>query len=142
MLRLNWRDWLRYSLIGAGVGAVVLGIGGRLAMRGIAVLSGAPPSFTFGGSLRVVLMGALSGLGGAWILKVLRFFLARRWLIQTLLFYAIIVLITLRGLKPVDSQRLVLFLPVVLLYAFLVRVLTRRRRTLAAGPVVEELSCA
>ncbi|HYT64398.1 MAG TPA: hypothetical protein VEL50_10880 [Gemmatimonadales bacterium] len=142
MLRLNWRDWLRYSLIGAGVGAVVLGIGGRLAMRGIAVLSGAPPSFTFGGSLRVVLMGALSGLGGAWILKVLRFFLTRRWLIQTLLFYAIIVLITLRGLKPVDSQRLVLFLPVVLLYAFLVRVLTRRRRTLAAGPVVEELSCA
>ncbi|PYP39435.1 MAG: hypothetical protein DMD48_06480 [Gemmatimonadetes bacterium] len=142
MLRLNWRDWLRYSLIGAGVGAVVLGIGGRLAMRGIAVLSGAPPSFTVGGSLRVVLMGALSGLGGAWILKVLRFFLARRWLIQTLLFYAIIVLITLRGLKPVDSQRLVLFLPVVLLYAFLVRVLTRRPRTLAAGPVVEELSCA
>jgi len=142
MLRLNWRDWLRYSLIGAGVGAMVLGIGGRLAMRGIAVLSGAPPSFTFGGSLRVVLMGALSGLGGAWILKVLRFFLARRWLIQTLLFYAIIVLIMLRGLKPVDSQRLVLFLPVVLLYAFLVRVLTRRRRTLAAGPVVEELSCA
>ena len=142
MLRLNWRDWLRYSLIGAGVGAVVLGIGGRLAMRGIAVLSGAPPSFTVGGSLRVVLMGALSGLGGAWILKVLRFFLARRWLIQTLLFYAIIVLITLRGLKPVDSQRLVLFLPVVLLYAFLLRVLTRRRRTLAAGPVVEELSCA
>ncbi len=140
MLRLNWRDWLRYSLIGAGVGAVVLGIGGRLAMRGIAVLSGAPPSFTFGGSLRVVLMGALSGLGGAWILKVLRFFLARRWLIQTLLFYAIIVLITLRGLKPVDSQRLVLFLPVVLLYAFLVRVLTRRRRTLPAETTVQELS--
>ncbi len=104
MLRLNWRDWLRYSLIGAGVGAVVLGIGGRLAMRGIAVLSGAPP--------------------------------------QTILFYAIIVLITLRGLKPVDAQRLVLFLPVVLLYAFLVRVLTRRRRTLPADPVVEELSCA
>ncbi|HYU29279.1 MAG TPA: hypothetical protein VEK83_09645 [Gemmatimonadales bacterium] len=140
MLRLNWRDWLRYSLIGAGVGAVVLGIGGRLAMRGIAVLSGAPPSFTFGGSLRVVLMGALSGLGGAWILKVLRFFLARRWLIQTLLFYAIIVLIMLRGLKPVDSQRLVLFLPVVLLYAFLVRVLTRRRRTLPAETTVQELS--
>ncbi|HYU08748.1 MAG TPA: hypothetical protein VEK77_05140 [Gemmatimonadales bacterium] len=142
MLRLNWRDWLRYSLIGAGVGAVVLGIGGRLAMRGIAVLSGAPPSFTVGGSLRVVLMGALSGLGGAWILKILRFFLSKRWLIQTILFYAIIVLITLRGLKPVDAQRLVLFLPVVLLYAFLVRVLTRRRRTLPADPVVEELSCA
>ncbi len=142
MLRLNWRDWLRYSLIGAGVGAVVLGVGGRLAMRGIAVLSGAPPSFTVGGSLRVVLMGALSGLGGAWILKVLRSFLPKRWLIQTILFYAIIVLIMLRGLKPVDSQRLVLFLPVVLLYGFIVRIATRRRRTLPADPVVGGLSCA
>ena len=33
-----------------------------------------------------------------------------------------------------------LFLPVVLLYAFLVRVLTRRRRTLPAETTVQELS--
>jgi hypothetical protein len=135
MLRLNWRDWLRYAVVGFGVGAVVLGIGGRVAMRGIAFLSGAPPSFTWGGSLRVVLMGALSGLGGALILKVLRRFLPQRWLVQTLLFYAIIVLIALRGLKPVDSQRLVLFLPLVLLYGFIVRAATRRRRLVHLRPV-------
>lgn len=139
---MNWRDWLRSAVIGAGVGAVVLGVGGRFAMRGIAFLSGAPPSFTVGGSLRVVWMGALSGLAGAVILKMLRLVLAKRWLLQTLLFYAIIVLITLRGLKPLDAQRLALFLPLVLLYGFVVRVTTRRRRTLPAAPVLQNLTHA
>jgi hypothetical protein len=106
----------------------VLGIGGRTAMRGIAVLSGAPPSFSFGGSLRIVLLGALSGLVGALILLGLRALLPKRWLIQTILFYVVIILITLRGLRPVDTQRLMLFMPLVLVYGFLVRALTRRRR--------------
>ncbi len=124
----NWRHWIRGSLSGAGVGAVVLGMGGRTAMRGIAVLSGAPPSFSFGGSLRIVLLGALSGLVGALILLGLRALLPKRWLIQTILFYVVIILITLRGLRPVDTQRLMLFMPLVLVYGFLVRTLTRRRR--------------
>jgi len=106
----------------------VLGIGGRTAMRGIAVLSGAPPSFSFGGSLRIVLLGALSGLVGALILLGLRALPPKRWLIQTILFYVVIILITLRGLRPVDTQRLMLFMPLVLVYGFLVRTLTRRRR--------------
>jgi hypothetical protein len=115
----------------------VLGIGGRTAMRGVAFLSGAPPSFTFGGSLRVVLLGGLAGLVGSLILLGLRTFLSNRWLIQTLLFYVIILLITLRGLRPVDTQRLVLFLPLVLAYGYLVRILTRRRRPVSVEALVE-----
>ena len=95
-------------------------------MRGIAILSGGPPTFSFGGSLRVVLMGALCGLVGGLILMGLRSLLPKRWLLRTLLFYLIIVLITLRGLRPVDTQRLVLFIPLVLVYGFLVRILSRR----------------
>lgn len=124
-------------MVGAGVGLLVLGIGGRMAMRGIAFLSGAPPSFSFGGSLRVVLLGTLAGLVGGLILLGLRTFLRNRWLIQTLLFYVIIVLITLRGLRPVDSQRLMLFVPLVLVYGFLVRILTRWRRPVSEGALVE-----
>jgi len=123
--------------VGAGVGALVLGIGGRSAMRGIAILSGAPPSFSFGGSLRVVLLGALAGLVGGLILLGLRALLPKRWLIQTLLFYVIILLITLRGLRPIDAQRLMLFLPLVLAYGFLVRTLTRRRRPVSEEALVE-----
>ena len=137
MLRLTWRDRLRDVAVGAGVGALVLGIGGRSAMRGIAILSGAPPSFSFGGSLRVVLLGALAGLVGGLILLGLRALLPKRWLIQTLLFYVIILLITLRGLRPIDAQRLMLFLPLVLAYGFLVRILTRRRRPVSEEALVE-----
>jgi hypothetical protein len=106
-------------------------------MRGIAVLSSAPPSFSFGGSLRVVLMGALSGLVGAVILLGLRALLPKRWLIQPILFYVVIILITLWGLRPVDTQRLMLFLPLVLVYGFLMRILTRRRRAVSEEAIVE-----
>jgi len=140
--RPSLRDWIRCSLIGIGIGAVVLGIGSRAAMRGIAVLSGAPPGFSFGGSLTVVLLGALSGLVGALVLMGLRTFLPRRWLLQTLLFYAILILTTLRGLRPVDPQRLVLFMPVVLVYGFLLRILCRRRRTLPQEAAVEQAAQA
>jgi hypothetical protein len=124
--RPDGRTVVASSLWGIGIGAVVLGIGGRIAMRGIAVLSGAPPGFSLGGSGTVVLLGAACGLVGALILMILRAVLAGRWLLQTLLFYTALVLITLRGLRPVDSQRLFLFLPLVLSYAFLLRTLTRR----------------
>jgi hypothetical protein len=125
MLRLTLGDWVRHSLIGLGLGAVVLGVGGRIAMRGIALLSGAPGSFSLGGSLTVVLLGALSGLAGALILMVLCTFLSGRWLIQTILFYGILVLITLRGLRPLDPPRLLLFIPLVLAYALLLRIVVR-----------------
>lgn len=121
------REWLRCALLGIAIGAVVLGVGSRIAMRGIAVLAGAPGSFSVGGSLTVVLLGALSGLAGALILMVLRVLLPSRWLLQALIFYVALVLITLRGLRPVDTQRLFLFLPVVLIYGFLLRVTTRRQ---------------
>jgi len=137
VLRLTWRDRLRDVAVGAGVGALVLGIGGRSAMRGIAILSGAPPSFSFGGSLRVVLLGALAGLVGGLLLLGLRALLPKRWLIQTLLFYVMILLITLVGLRPIDAQRLMLFLPLVLAYGFLVRTLTRRRRPVSEEALVE-----
>ncbi len=104
---------------------MVLGIGGRVAMRGIAVLSGAPPGFSLGGSLTVVLLGAVSGLAGALILMTLQVFLPKRWLVQSILFYAIILLVSLRGLRPLDPSRLVLFVPLVLVYTVLLRVLSR-----------------
>jgi hypothetical protein len=103
-------------------------MGGRIAMRGIAVLSGAPPGFSLGGSVTVVVLGAASGLAGALMLMILRKVLPHRRLAQTLLFYAALVLITLRGLRPADSQRVLLFMPLVLVYGFLLRVLSRRPR--------------
>lgn len=96
-------------------------------MRGIAILQGAPPSFSLSGSIHVVLVGLLSGLGGAVILMIFRTLLPRRWLAQTLGFYGALIALTLWGVRPVDLQRLTLFLPLVLIYGFLLRILSRRR---------------
>lgn len=62
----------------------------------------------------------------------------RDWVRHSLIFYAALVLITLRGLRPVDSQRLFLFLPLVLIYGVLLRVISRRRRTLVTDAAVRE----
>lgn len=43
-------------------GTIILGIGGRLLMRGMAILAGGSVSFSWDGSLEVVLLGSLIGL--------------------------------------------------------------------------------
>lgn len=52
-------------LSGIASGAVVLGVGGRLAMRLVALMASTPTGFTMGGTLEVIgtgtLMGAASG---------------------------------------------------------------------------------
>lgn len=55
-------------LAGSTAGAVVLGIGGRLAMRMIGVLGGLDGGFSWGGTLEVILLGAIIGgiSGGAY----------------------------------------------------------------------------
>src|SRR5688572_13235226 len=61
---MNVRQWLQGPLLGAAIGLPILGGGGRLAMRGIAVFTGAPGAFTAEGTLTVLLLGAASGFGG------------------------------------------------------------------------------
>lgn len=51
-------------LAGAAVGLLILGIGGRIAMRIIARAAGQTPGFSVGGTLAVILSGALWGLSG------------------------------------------------------------------------------
>jgi hypothetical protein len=46
---------------GIAAGIIILGVGGRLLMRGVAVMAGVPPGFSMGGSLEVVISGALYG---------------------------------------------------------------------------------
>ena len=55
--------WLAALLVGAAIGALVLGVGGRLAMRAVSLWEGRPRLFSLGGSLTVVAWGA--GLGAA-----------------------------------------------------------------------------
>lgn len=69
----SWRRVVRSALAGLVCGTLILGVGGRLLMRGIALASGGSGSFSLGGSLEVVAVGALYGtLGGLLLLAVPR----------------------------------------------------------------------
>jgi hypothetical protein len=82
----------------------------------------------------VVLLGLVSGLVGALVFVGLWFLLPRWRLLRASLFWAFLVLMTLRGLLPLDTPRLVLFGPLVVIYGIALEVLwslsfLRRRRT-------------
>lgn len=129
------RDWIAGGLLGAVVGTVVLGVGSRVAMRGLALLAGQPARFSLGGTTTVVLLGTLCGVVGAFGFVGLQLLLRRRPLVRATLFWTFLLLVTLRGLRPVDARRLLLFVPLVLIYGATLQVLWGRvygRRVRAA----------
>ncbi len=65
----SWRRAVRSTLAGLACGTLILGVGGRVLMRGIALATGGSGGFSLGGSLEVVAVGALYGaLGGLLLL--------------------------------------------------------------------------
>ena len=58
------------AILGAALGALILGLGGRIVMRILAVTIAREPTFSIGGSLEVIAYGAIVGLvsGGAFAL--------------------------------------------------------------------------
>lgn len=128
------RQVLRTILVAAAIGAIILGLGGRLAMFAIAWLNTGAGAFTLGGTSTVIAMGALSGAAGGVILSGLRAVVRRRWPpTTTVLFWGALIGITLRGLRPLDGQRLVLFLPLVLAFGLLLQWRTYRSPTPSPG---------
>jgi hypothetical protein len=126
-------------IAGISIGTIVLGVGSRIAMRGIVLLSGGTPGFSIGGSATVILLGALSGLAGAAVFGGLRVALPRKPILRSVLFWAFLILVALRGLRPVDLQRLSLFMPLILGYGITLQTLWCRlesgRRAPSDAPV-------
>jgi hypothetical protein len=118
--------WVFGPLVGIGLGLLILGIGGRIAMRVIAHATNVAPGFSFGGTMTVVFMGAVSGAAGGLIYAVLVRFVPNRPVVRALLFGVILVLLTLRGLSPASAVSVSLFLPLILLYGGLMDFAWRR----------------
>ena len=116
---MNVRQWLQGPLLGAAIGLPILGGGGRVAMRGIAVFTGAPGGFTAEGTLTVLLLGTASGFAGGTIYAILAALLPRKRSWRDLIFAIVLCLLTLRGLNPVTMLSLALFLPPVVVYGVL-----------------------
>lgn len=124
--RAMQNPWVFGPAVGALVGLPILGIGSRIAMRLVAVGTDRPGAFTVEGSLTVIFFGVVAGLAGGAIYAVLARFLPRRAAIRSMIFGAIIVLLTLRGVSPATAFTLSLFLPLTVAYAILMDVIWRR----------------
>lgn len=75
---MRWKNIAIVLLIGTAAGIVVLGIGGRIAMRIIALATDQVPEFDLVGSLEVLAAGAWRGaLGGLFYLALTRFLPAK-----------------------------------------------------------------
>lgn len=118
-------------LLGAILGCVVLGIGGRLVMRGIALATDAPGAVTVGGTVTVVAAGAAAGIGGA-VLHVLSRGIASRIAhghaaVRVALFGSLLALVTARGLHGSPSGPAMAFWPLMFAFGALQDWITTRR---------------
>jgi hypothetical protein len=105
---MKW-PWARGPLLGVLTGLPILGIGGRLCMRAIAVSTGVPGAFTLEGTLTVVGAGAGSGLVAGALYAILARLLARRRWHRDLVFVLLMAWLTARGLHPIRPLPLALF---------------------------------
>jgi hypothetical protein len=126
-IQLPRRSLLTTVALGAIVGAVFLGIGGRIAMRIFALLQEREPGWSFGGSMTVVFMGAAFGTTGGLLLWLGRRFFKRSPVARGLVFWLPLTLLYLRVLSPLSTNSLIAFTPFIVAYgAVLYRVFCRR----------------
>ena len=120
-------------LTGAWLGVLVLGVGGRLVMRGIAMLTDAPSAISVGGTVTVIAAGTAAGIGGALWHAMSRTMASLgagpRPALHIALFATGLAFVTARGLHGSPAAPAAAFWPLVVAYAFLLdRVVARRRR--------------
>ena len=114
-------------VLGAAMGLVFLGMGGRVAMRIFALLTDRAAAWSFEGSLTIVLMGAVVGSIGGLLLWLGRRFFGTSPLARGALFWVPLTLLYLRVLSPLSGDSLIAFTPFVVLYgAVLYRIWCRR----------------
>jgi hypothetical protein len=122
---------VRTVVLGGLLGLVILGVGGRIVMAWIAADAGGTPRFTLGGTMTVVLLGAASGLAGGVMAVASRWLVGRvvprhQWLEHVLL-AAMLLLVTMRGLRGTQAGGWAFYL-LVALYGVALAWLTSPRR--------------
>lgn len=117
----------RTLVAGALAGAVLLGLGTRVAMRGVALVEGRVPTWTWTGTLNVVGMGVVFGLLFALVWAVLGRRIPGNRLARGLGFGVLAVIIASPGLTPRRVSTFALFVPWFLAYGVAVSFFTEGR---------------
>jgi hypothetical protein len=103
-------------ILGSACGGVILGIGGRMAMRGYALLDYQEPYFTLPGSATVVAIAAVAGAATGLLMWAASRLFRTSMIARQLFFWAGLVLLTARVLNPLSVQRIEVFGPLALLH--------------------------
>ena len=125
---MNLPRWGKTLMLGAIIGAFVLGGGGRIAMHVIARATTGTGSFTLGGTLTVIALGAISGLVGALFLIGARRVFSKWSPTPTVVYWALLILVTLRGINPVEPLKVAVFFPVVIVFGLALQLSTYQKR--------------
>lgn len=115
----------RTFIVGALAGAVLLGAGGRVAMRGVALVEERVPVWTFTGTLAVIGMGAAFGLLFALVWALLGRRIPGNRFVRGLAFGVFASIIASPGLTPRRLSTFVLFVPWFLAYGVAVSYFAR-----------------
>jgi hypothetical protein len=110
------RPLIRALACGAFVGALVLGVGGRIAMRGYALLDYQEPYFTLPGSATVVAIAAAAGAATGLLMWAANRLFRSSVIARQLFFWVGFVLLTARVLHPLSLQRIEVFGPLAALH--------------------------
>ena len=84
--------------------------------------------FTLGGTVTVVLLGAGCGVIGALLLVGARRLFHRWSPTPTLVYWTLLLLVTLRGINPVEPLKVAVFFPVVILFGLALQLTTYQKR--------------
>lgn len=121
-------------LIGTITGALFLGVGGRLVMRGLAVASGRPSGFSVGGTLSVIVSGAIAGVIGGILLFAFAQFVPALLRVRGLIFGLLCYLVATPGFRPPQLLVFALFVPTFLGYGIATVLLYERFTRIERGP--------
>jgi predicted Abi (CAAX) family protease len=140
--RPNGRDWIVGLSAGALLGAIFLGVGGRVGMRAIALAQGVAGSFTVEGTLTVIGLGTLSGAIVALIFLMARILFPSRRALRVTFFWMVTLAVVLRGLNPLTLLNIAIFVPLFLAHGSLLNLywcrvyLSRRKDVSHVAPSI------
>jgi hypothetical protein len=121
-------------LIGTTTGALFLGVGGRLVMRGLALASGRPSGFSFGGTFSVILSGAIAGAIGGILLFLAAQFVPALLRVRGLIFGLLCYVVATPGFRPPQPFVFALFAPIFFGYGVATVRLYERFTRIEPGP--------
>ena len=116
----------RSALMGAAIGLLILGTGGRALMRVIAHWEGRVPVLTVGGTLTVLFAATMAGLAAGVVHGLLKRFVQNS-IIRNAIFAIVCVIFTWRAVNVLLPRPRLMFVALTLVYVMVFELVMRKQ---------------